>query len=471
MPVPEGLLLGVATSGFQSEGGYNRPGGPANNWLDWERKGRVVPAGRALEMWDRYEDVLDRAVAAGCRAFRTSVEWARCEPSPGAFDEDAFARYAAILDACRARSLEPVLALHHFTHPHWLGPDFWLDIRAPDRFAAWAGAVVDRLGGACRHWITVNEINVLPFQTWLTGAMPPGRRGRTGDVVRAVGNLLAGHVLAYREIHRRQPEAVVSTNNHCLSIYELDRLLVDMLLARGRGVERADLRDWLAERRRAYHAALPPPRPVERGLRRVAASTFPLDQVAPRAVSEVYSGAHPRPLDVVGVNYYNPVVADRIQPPGRRTAGGRAWSPFRQIWDDAVDPGGLALYLRLNHEPGLDLWVAENGLCQRVRNGRALPRLDGWDRVRHLRANLAAIEGAVAAGLPVTRYFHWTLGDNYEWGSYEHRFGLYRVDRDPAGGPVWSDLDSFGGDAAGAYRELSGAPPAAGPAAAGPAAD
>jgi beta-glucosidase len=100
----------------------------------------------------------------------------------------------------------------------------------------------------------------------------------------------------------------------------------------------------------------------------------------------------------------------------------------------------------------MELWVAENGMCNRVRHGQACPRLDGWDRVRYLGAHLASLRQVVEDGVPVTRYFHWTLADNYEWGSYEHRFGLYAVD--PITG-TWSDRDAFGGDAAGAYRELA----------------
>jgi beta-glucosidase/6-phospho-beta-glucosidase/beta-galactosidase len=31
VPLPDGFRFGVATSGFQIEGGYNGPGQPANN--------------------------------------------------------------------------------------------------------------------------------------------------------------------------------------------------------------------------------------------------------------------------------------------------------------------------------------------------------------------------------------------------------------------------------------------------------
>jgi len=461
VPLPDGFRFGVATSGFQIEGGYNGPGQPANNWQHWEQTGRARErAGVALDFWHRYEYVLDRAVDAGCQAFRLSVEWARCEPSPGRYDEDAFARYRAILDACLARHLEPVVTLHHFTHPAWLGPDFWLDLRSPDRFGEWAAAAVDRLGERCRHWFTVNELNAVAFQTYFTGALPPGRVGRTGDAVRAMAHLLAAHVLAYRAIHRRQADATVSTNNHALSVYELDRLVIDLLVGRSHGVARHDLADWLAERRNRYHDGVARPSRLERAQRTVAASILRLDQPFPRAVSEVYGGPDERPLDVVLVNYYDPVAANRVWVPGRPTVGGRNWTPFRALTDAAVNPEGLVRYLRLNHEPGLALWVAENGLCNRVRAGAAWARRDGWDRVRYLRANLAAVAEAVALGLPVTRYFHWTLADNYEWGTYEHRFGLFRVDQ-VGGRPVWHGVDAFGGDAAAAYRRLSAQEPAA----------
>ena len=117
-------------------------------------------------------------------------------------------------------------------------------------------------------------------------------------------------------------------------------------------------------------------------------------------------------------------------------------------------PGpGLVRYARANTEPGLDVWVVENGLCNRVVGATSYPRLDGWDRPRYLRAHLGVVADTVAAGVPLTAYLHWTLADNYEWGSYEPRFGLYGIERSDDK-VVWSDLDAMGHDAAGAYREL-----------------
>jgi beta-glucosidase len=451
--LPEGFRFGVATSAFQTEGGLNGAGEPANDWREWERSGRVEPSGAALGFWDNYEDHLDRALAAGCDAFRLSVEWARCEPAPGRIDEGAFARYRAILDACHDRGLRPTVCLHHFTHPAWLGPHFWLALDSPARFAGWVGAAVARLGDRCRHWLTLNEVNGYAVQAYVLGTLPPGRLLAHGDLVRAVDHMVTAHVLAYAEIHLRQPDAVVSTDNHASSIYELDRMLLDVVLARSAGVGPAELRDWLAGRRAEQNAVLGGDRRVDAVIRRLTAAILPLDQALPRTVAAVYGGPYDRPLDVVSVNYYDPVAADHLRVPGRRTADGRTWMPVGRQWDMAVHPEGLLRYLRLNAYPGLGIEVSENGLCNRVRRGRAWPRADGWDRPRALRAHLRALVSALDEGLPITGYFHWTLADCYEWGSYEPRFGLYGVDRDRGG--RWSDLDAMGQDAAGTYRRLA----------------
>ena len=453
LDLPAGFRFGVATSAFQTEGGMNGPGEPANDWLEWERSGRVEPSGRALSFWDRYEDHLDRAVAAGCDAFRLSVEWARCEPADGELDESAFDRYRDVLAACHERGLRPTVCLHHFTHPHWLGSDFWLRLDSPERFAAWVATAVDRLAGGCGNWLTLNEINGYPVKAYVLGTLPPGRLLAHGDLVRALDHLLTAHVLAHAAIHDHQPEAVVSTDNHSSSLYELDHMLLDVLLARSEGVGRADLRDWLAGRRAEHYVAVGGGGAVEALIQRMTAATLPLDQALPRAVGAVYGGRYERPLDLVSLNYYDPVATGHLRAPGQRTAGGRTWAPVGRQWDKAVHPEGLLTYLRLNARRGLDVEISENGLCNRVRKGRSWPRGDGWDRPRALRAHLKAVVAAVDEGIPVTGYFHWTLADCYEWGSYEPRFGLYGVDR--ARGGRWGDLDSMGCDAAGAYRRLA----------------
>ena len=482
----------MATAGFQIEGGYNGPGQVANNWLAWEEVGRVEPSAGAVGFWDRPEEALDRAADLGCNSFRLGVEWARVMPEPGTVDRIALARYAAIVQGCLDRGLEPLVTLHHFTHPEWLGDDFWLRPDACRRYRDWVELAVGELAPMVRHWVTVNEINVLAVGTWALGMFPPGRVLALGDVAIAVDNLLAAHVAGYEVIHGLRPDAVVTTNNSCMSIYEYDRLLIDVLLARSLGVGRDEVGEWLAERRRQHDRLLAPAGVVERLLRGFTAARSPYGSgrwgdspwagflhtgppgagspgtgspptgrlvhgLPHRAVKAVYDSPHERTLDVIGLDYYEPVASRHFRVPGHRTSGGRNRFPTRELWDDAPDPAGLTRWLKVQAAlaPGLPLWVVENGLCNRVRQGRSYPRGDGWDRPRYLRENIAAVMAAVDDGVPVQGYWHWSLVDNYEWGSYEPRFGLYGVDRHHGEhGMRWLDTDALGDDAAGAYRRI-----------------
>jgi beta-glucosidase len=451
--LPDGFRFGVATAGFQTEGGYNQPGQPANNWAGWERAGRADVSGSAVQFWDRYEEHVDRATSAGCDAFRFSVEWARCEPSEGELDDTAIARYRDILAACHDRGVLPLVTLHHFTHPHWLGEEFWLRRDAPERFASWVDTVIPLLADQCRDWVTINEINILAVSTWMLGAFPPGGQLRTGKTVRMLDNLVAAHVLAYNAIKRHQVDSVVSTNNYSMVAYELDRMLLDLLVARRAGIGRHDVGAWLHEQRAGYHDAIRPRLLRDRAVRRASKSAIPLARGTPRTIAAVYDSPHECTLDVTQIDYYAPYVGGSLQVPGRATAGGRNWEPGRRLWDDPVEPTGLPRFAAENVVEGLPLWIVENGLCNRVTSERAWPRRDGWDRVRHLTAHLGQVADAITQGIPITAYFHWTLCDNYEWGSFEERFGLYGVDRSGPT-PRILDTDSMGGDAAGTYRRL-----------------
>jgi beta-glucosidase len=469
--LPDHFLFGVATAGFQVEGGYNGPEQPANNWLAWEQVGRVEPSGNAVGFWDRPEETLDRAAALGCNSFRLGVEWARVVPDHHGVDRAALARYSDIVKGCADRGLEPLVTLHHFTHPAWLGEDFWLRPDAPDRYRAWVEVAVDGLADSVRHWVTINEVNVLATGSWLLGSFPPGRVLAFDDVAIATDNLLAAHVLGYEVIHQARPDALVTTNNACLSIYEYDRMLTDLLLARGAGVERGGVDGWLDERRRLHDSLLPAVGVLEPLLRRLSAARSPYRleagrggkaggparRLPRRAVEAVYNSPHPCTLDALGLDYYDPLVSRHFRVPGHRTAGGRSRLPTRALWDDVADPGGLTRWLRAQHQlaPDLPVWVVENGLCNRVRNGRSYIRQDGWDRSRYLRANLGAVMDAIDQGVPITGYWHWSVVDNYEWGSYEPRFGLYGIDRHRGErGMRWLDTDSMGDDSAGTYGQI-----------------
>ena len=359
----EGFCAGVATSGYQIEGGFNGPGEPQNNWSAWEGTGRAARSGPACDFWRHPEEALDRAAAIGSNAFRLSVEWARLEPSPGAFDAIALERYAEILALCVARGMEPIVTLHHFTHPSWLGDEFWLRPGSPDVFARHVARVVPALAPYCRRWVTVNEPNIVMLMGWIEGACPPGRRMAVSDAYCVLDNLLTAHVLATDVLDAVQPGAEVTINTSSSSIYEHDRMLVDLLRLRDADVDPADVDRYVDERRTVHDAAFPPQHAGEAALRRYFAAISPYGAVrepergpgwarlrgctrrrAPRrVVSAVHASSRARTLDAVGFDWYDPVASHAMRLPGRRTPeGGRDWSVGRALVGRRVAPGGAA---------------------------------------------------------------------------------------------------------------------------------
>jgi beta-glucosidase len=79
------------------------------------------------------------------------------------------------------------------------------------------------------------------------------------------------------------------------------------------------------------------------------------------------------------------------------------------------------------------------------------PREADYTRGDNLRDTIYWVQRAKADGMNVIGYNYWSLTDNYEWGSYRARFGLYTVDAldDPT-------LERKPTDAVPAYTEITG---------------
>jgi beta-glucosidase len=91
-----------------------------------------------------------------------------------------------------------------------------------------------------------------------------------------------------------------------------------------------------------------------------------------------------------------------------------------EIVPDAFGP----LVLKLWQEHKTPVLILENGMAEPSQ----------MSREEFLRGHLESLARAIAAGADVRGYFHWSLIDNYEWGSYRPRFGLFTRQRRKSGG-------------------------------------
>ncbi|GAA2398410.1 family 1 glycosylhydrolase [Mycolicibacterium llatzerense] len=127
-------------------------------------------------------------------------------------------------------------------------------------------------------------------------------------------------------------------------------------------------------------------------------------------------------LDYLGFDYYTGTAQDNPASAQSMTA---RWNTKLQAED---------IYYVARHYaqryPGLPIYVVENGMV----TDNAKPRTDGVTRSQYLSDTVFWLQRAKADGIPIIGYNYWSLVDNYEWGSYRPRFGLYSVDAmgDPA---------------------------------------
>lgn len=472
---PPDFLWGVATSAYQSEGGYNGPGEPRTNWALAEERGEVEACGRAAEFWTRFRDDFERCRELGLNAFRLGIEWSRVQPSyrenangvPPEFSYAALEHYARMLCECRAAGLEPIVTLHHFTHPAWLGGDPWLDAKTPALFENFAvravGFLNERLCASglepVRYFITVNEPNMLGFNTYLGRQFPSGEAAGLQNIASAINHLLIAHVRVFNALHdlcavRGWPAPAVTFNNYCSDLYWLDKFLPDLVCAAERGVPRAEIEPYIrgkrAEFERAFQAARIPFRkdlPYFFGAalkwfsNAMGGEWFAAERFAP-LLDAVYLSAkngRARLFDFVALDYYDPFAAHIFRLPTwwdfeGKPNGPHAWllnTVTSKWWDWRVLPSGLHFFCKYYSEDfgGRAVLIAENGVATRRRaNNEHSHRRDKINRSEFLAMHVREVERIVADGVPLFGYLHWSLFDNYEWGSYTPRFGLFSLD-------------------------------------------
>jgi beta-glucosidase len=117
-------------------------------------------------------------------------------------------------------------------------------------------------------------------------------------------------------------------------------------------------------------------------------------------------------IDCLAFDYYYHSISDEV-------LQGRTW-------EADPDPEGLGRALKklAGRYPKLPILIAENGMPTH----NAQPRADGIRREDVLRDCIYWTQRARDEGVNVIGYMYWSLTDNFEWGHYGPRFGLYTVD-------------------------------------------
>jgi len=389
---PSDFRWGISTAANSVEG-FNLD----SDWWAWEQEPghirRGHASGVALDWWKNAEADFDLAGGMGFNALRLSVEWARVEPGPEIFDEVVLRRYAEMLQALRARGIEPMVTLHHFSNPLWVTEGGgWETHKTVGLFSRYVHHVAEALADHCDLWCTMNDPNLYARLAYGEGAFPPGKSdaGASVDVLRT---MIEAHAAAYEQIHAVQPEARVGLSHNVRPLLPAD----PHDRRDRRAVERAN---------RAYNLSIV--EALARGRWSPPLGVGP----APRMHGK---------LDWIGLSYYG---RDLVQFDGnRRSLLGRC-IPGRG--PDPLDgglgefhPQGLFEALQRLSRLRLPIYITENGI----------PDEDDDLRPRYILAHLHQVWRALQLSYPIVGYYHRTLVDSFEWSEgWTQRFGLHSFD-------------------------------------------
>lgn len=376
------FLWGVATAAHQIDGNNIN----ADYWLleNLASTGFPEPSGDACDSWERWPEDVALVRGMGLNAYRFSIEWARVEPEPGVYSAAVLDHYRRQCAACREAGLTPVITYHHFTSPRWIAArGGWENPETADRFARYCERVTRAIGDLVDWACTINEPNAQVTSYVVANGEPFAREAKIrADAARAVGSdrfhaFFQGNSLKVRDVtllaHRNAVAAIKGVAPHI----KVGIALALQDLSAGPGGEALYKRIFENARAPYYEAA---------------------------------TGD-----DFIGIQTYN-----------RMATGPSGYLPsapdaLLNDWGQDSDPEAIAVVAReVRAHCRAPLMITENGINA----------TDDRVRVRYLAAVLRVVDRLRQEGPPLLGYIHWSLLDNFEWGSgYKPRFGLYAVDR------------------------------------------
>ena len=381
----EDLLLGTATAATQIEGGDEN-----NHWARFAAEGKVkdgtTPV-RADDHYARFKEDIDLMEEMGLQIYRFGIEWSRIEPQRGIYSEEAIAHYREEIEYMLSKGILPLLTLHHFTNPLWFEDMGAFEHKdSPEIFLSFVKKVIESFGDLVSEYITINEPNVYCTNSLLFGEWPPEKKSFV-SVVRAFSNMTAAHVFAYSYIHEKRREmgyddTKVSFANH-LRIFEPENAKnpLHRFFA------------WATE----Y-------------LFQEAITTAMMTGKCRYPVLRRKGVKKGKYYDFIGINYYSRSTvkgfADGVREDCCKNDLG--WEIYHE--------GLLQLADSLFEKYKASIYVTENGTCDN--NDSFRPRFI-YDQLKLIseREN------------HITRYYHWSFTDNFEWKEGESaRFGIVHVD-------------------------------------------
>lgn len=384
-PFPASFLWGAATAGHQVEGQNVN----SDIWLLEHVKPSLFQesSGDGCASLQRWEEDLDIVRSLGLNTYRFSLEWARIEPAEGEFSAVMLDHYKRVIAGCRDRGLVPLVTFNHFTAPRWFAAQGgWEVATAPAKFTRFCDKAARYLAADIGYATTLNEPNLLRMLDWLPLPFPPSMKEMQAAMLKE----------AARQCGSDRFSAANCGN--------ADAMLAPMIAGHKAAV--AAIKSANPSLPVGVSLAISDDQPIGKNSRRDAKR---------REVYGEWLQAARETCDFIGVQTYSRSLIDSskaLPPPKGATVS--------QMGEEYY-PAAIEGTIRYAHAAtGLPVMVTENGVAT----------TDDAMRAAFIPEAIAAVGRAMAGGVPVLGYVHWSLLDNFEWlFGYTPKFGLVAVDR------------------------------------------
>lgn len=404
-------LWGTATASYQVEGGCDN-----NQYHDIEGKeinGEIYDrAGRACDHWNRYKEDIQLMKDLGTNAARFSVEWSKIEKNPGEYDEAALDHYENVCKEMRANGIKPVITLYHYTEPKWFSKMGSFEKRENCKyFVDFCTKVYERLHPYTYMWLTFCSPETAA-QGWLSGGRPPFKKDMP-LMVHVLHNILETHVDIYKTF-KELPNGNQSRIGIHKTVFQLDPADIANPIAH--------LKCYMGDKlinESVYNF-------FKTGRFKVY---IPFKVNYDKTNNYISKGG--KALDYMGMSYYchNYISTTGMYREQDQEIEPHTAHPTYTVYGEGLYRAIKEMSERITKPLGIPIYVTENGIGLTEEEDLVEPD-QGNKRTLQGKRYMYALARAIQDGYDVRGYLHWSLMDNFEWGTFEKRFGLYHVDYD-----------------------------------------
>jgi len=160
-----------------------------------------IPAAKHAQYFEDDFRILEEL---GLNAFRTTIEWARIEPSEGKIDKESVEFYHEYFSRLKKIGITTIVTLHHFTNPKWIHKyGGWLSEKTVTKFLEYVDFVCQEFRKYIDYYLTINEPTIYTQLAYLSGSngLPPYRKNAK-EARRCLRNLDEAILKSYEIIHK-----------------------------------------------------------------------------------------------------------------------------------------------------------------------------------------------------------------------------------------------------------------------------